>query len=273
MTEREEDAPGNSDPAARWLAAFRGLPAGWYRDRADPKSARYWDGETLSLDTRPVARAQCQAPPSPPASLPTAGSRHAVATYPVFSSASEVPSSSAANGSSERVRRRPGLRAAILSRRTLFVACALAVPVVVGVVLVELGKSPAPADTAASASTGHSTTTTTFPSTTTTTKAPPLPADQQSSADEAANALVSNWSSGNWLAGLTVATPQAVRALFADPYQSGQAIDRGCGSGAPPVTCTFGPPGNANPGDAIYSLTVSKSPQGGWYVSSVQVER
>jgi hypothetical protein len=59
--------------------------------------------------------------------------------------------------------------------------------------------------------------------------------------------------------------------LFATPYASGMAIDRGCSTSAPPVVCTFGPPGGASPTDPIYQVYVSQTARG-WYVSSVKVE-
>jgi hypothetical protein len=51
------------------LAAYQGLAPGWYRDVTAPDLARYWDGVTLSQETRPVAP---PAPPPPPAN-PSAG--------------------------------------------------------------------------------------------------------------------------------------------------------------------------------------------------------
>jgi hypothetical protein len=70
---------------------------------------------------------------------------------------------------------------------------------------------------------------------------------------------------------LSVATPSAVVMLFGATYASGMAIDRGCSTSAPPVVCTFGPPGGASPTDPIYEVYVSQAP-GGWYVSTVKVE-
>jgi hypothetical protein len=108
------------------------------------------------------------------------------------------------------------------------------------------------------------------PPTTTTTIA--IPSAPQPSADQAANALVSDWASGNRAGALTVATAPAVATLFALPYPNGLAIDRGCSTAFPPATCTFGPPGGANPNLPIYSLTLANAPNGNWYVSAVQVE-
>jgi hypothetical protein len=71
---------------------------------------------------------------------------------------------------------------------------------------------------------------------------------------------------------LTVATAPAVAVLFAVAYPRGLAINRGCSTGSAPVTCTFGPPGGANPNLPIYSLTVATTPVGAWYVSAAQVE-
>jgi serine/threonine protein kinase len=66
------------------LAAYRNLPPGWYRDAAEPTMARYWDGNVLGAERRPVAPAvdaptvqtQSQsrltvAPSTPSAQLPT----------------------------------------------------------------------------------------------------------------------------------------------------------------------------------------------------------
>ena len=114
------------------------------------------------------------------------------------------------------------------------------------------------------------TTTTSSTSRTAPTVAVP-PTSLQSTPDAAANALVSSWGTGNRAAALTVASPPAVSTLFAMPYSSGMAEDRGCSSSFLPIVCTFGPPGGASPADPIYEISVSKAP-GGWYVSSVKTE-
>jgi hypothetical protein len=98
-----------------------------------------------------------------------------------------------------------------------------------------------------------------------------LPTALSPSADAAATALVSSWSTGNKAAALTVATPAAVNTLFAAPYTSGLAIARGCSTEFSPIVCTYGPPGGASPSDAIYQVLVSQT-AGGWYVSSVRVQ-
>src|SRR6202050_4365847 len=107
------------------------------------------------------------------------------------------------------------------------------------------------------------------PLTSTTTQA--LPTALQPSADAAANALVSNWAAGNRAGALTVATEPAVVALFAAPFASGLAIDRGCSSTFQPIICTFGPPGGASPTDPSYEISVTQA-AGGWYVSSLKIE-
>jgi hypothetical protein len=89
--------------------------------------------------------------------------------------------------------------------------------------------------------------------------------------EAAATALVSSWATQDRAAALTVATPAAVTALFAVPYASGLAEDRGCSTSFTPIVCTFGPPGGASPNDPIYQVYVSQAP-GGWYVSSVKLE-
>jgi hypothetical protein len=116
---------------------------------------------------------------------------------------------------------------------------------------------------------GPTSTTTLAHDTTTTTVA--LPTALKPSAEAAAEALVSDWSTGNRLAALSVATPAAATTLFAVPYASGLAIDRGCSTAFTPIVCTFGPPGGASPTDPIYEIRVNQS-SGGWYVSSVKIE-
>ncbi len=98
-----------------------------------------------------------------------------------------------------------------------------------------------------------------------------LPTTLSPSADAAATALVSNWSTNNRSAALTVATPTAVAALFHMPYTAGMALDRGCSTSFTPIVCTFGPNGGASPTDPIYEIKVSQV-EGGWYVSSVNIE-
>jgi len=113
--------------------------------------------------------------------------------------------------------------------------------------------------------------TTTTPSTSRTTTTMALPTALQPGAEAAATTLVSNWAAGNRTAALTVATQAAVTTLFAVPYASGQALDRGCSTSFIPIVCTFGPPGGASPTDPIYEIDVSQT-AGGWYVSSVKIE-
>jgi len=134
---------------------------------------------------------------------------------------------------------------------------------VVGVVLVHVAhQSDAKVTQAALV-----TTTTTTAATTTTV----LPTALSSSADAAATALVSSWSTNDRAVALTVATPAAVNTLFGVPYTSGQAIARGCSTSFTPIVCTYGPPGGASPSDPIYQIMVSQT-NGGWYVSSVKKE-
>jgi hypothetical protein len=104
-----------------------------------------------------------------------------------------------------------------------------------------------------------------------TTTSVPIPSAPKPSAEAAAQALVSSWSTGNRLAALSVATPAAATTLFAATYNSGLVIDRGCSTSFTPIVCTFGPPGGASPTDPIYEILVSQS-SGGWYVSSVKIE-
>jgi hypothetical protein len=120
---------------------------------------------------------------------------------------------------------------------------------------------------AAPSARAHVTTTSALVTTTTTA----LPATLSPSAEAAATALVSSWSTNNRSAALTVATPIAVSTLFSVRYASGLAISRGCSSSFSPIVCTYGPPGGASPTDAIYQIKVSQV-AGGWYVSSVVIE-
>ncbi len=131
-----------------------------------------------------------------------------------------------------------------------------------------------PTTTAATATTLQtippaSTTSTTVP--VPTTAAPVIPPAPQPTAEAAANALVGYWASGNRTTALRVATPQAVTTLFAVPYPSGLAVDRGCTSAFPPIICTFGAPGGGPTNAPIYQLYESQAP-GGWYVGSVQIQ-
>jgi hypothetical protein len=112
-------------------------------------------------------------------------------------------------------------------------------------------------------------TTTSSPLRTTTTVA--LPTALKPAPEDAATALVSSWAAGNRAAALGVATQVAVTTLFATPYASGLALDRGCSTSFSPIVCTFGPPGGAPPTDPIYEIDVSQA-TGGWYVSSVKIQ-
>jgi hypothetical protein len=106
------------------------------------------------------------------------------------------------------------------------------------------------------------------PATTTTVVVPP---NLQPRAESAAGILVSGWAAGDRGKALSVATPQAVNTLFSVPYPGGLAIDRGCSSSAPPVVCTYGPPGGGPPNSPIYQIYASEGPAG-WFVSSVVIE-
>ena len=127
--------------------------------------------------------------------------------------------------------------------------------------------SSAPSTTKASAAPTTTLPATTVPTTAASGGVPPAP---QPTADQAANALISSWASGNRPRAMSVATSEVVAVLFATPYQSGMAIDRGCNSQSP-ATCAFGPPGGASPSDPLYQLTVTQVP-GGWYVSAMQIQ-
>jgi hypothetical protein len=99
-----------------------------------------------------------------------------------------------------------------------------------------------------------------------------VPPDPQPSADGAATALIHAWAADDQADALTVATPEAVTALFAVAYPAGAAIDRGCSNPAfLPVVCSWGPPGGGNSNDALFQLSVSQA-GANWYVSSVDIE-
>ncbi len=94
----------------------------------------------------------------------------------------------------------------------------------------------------------------------------------QASPDAAAATLVNAWANGDRAIATSEATPQAVTTLFAARYPGpGLAISRGCSVAFPPLVCTYGPPGGADPSDAIYEIMVSRT-AAGWYVSSVQIQ-
>jgi hypothetical protein len=161
----------------------------------------------------------------------------------------------------ERGKPEPLSRSLKIAYGVVFVALALSA---LGLVYVHLGHTGSAPSTHAEGTT----TTSSAPRTTTTVA---LPTALQPGAEAAATALVSSCATGNKPAALTVATPAAVTALFAVPYASGLAIDRGCSSSFTPIVCTFGPPGGASPTDPIYEIDVSQA-SGGWYVSSVKIE-
>jgi len=112
-------------------------------------------------------------------------------------------------------------------------------------------------------------TTTTMVHVTTATRV--VPTTLSPSAEAAARALVSSWSTNNRSAALAEATPTAVATLFTARYASGLAVDRGCSTSFTPIVCTFGPSGGASPTDPIYEIMVSQV-EGGWFVSSVKIE-
>ena len=120
--------------------------------------------------------------------------------------------------------------------------------------------------------------TTRAPATPPTTSAPATPPTTtwiatapQPNAAAAAAALVSDWATTNRAGARSVATPQAIAAIFSAPYPGNAAIDRGCTSDFPPIVCTYGPPGGGPSTDPLYQIYVTQSPSG-WYVSSVTVE-
>jgi hypothetical protein len=93
----------------------------------------------------------------------------------------------------------------------------------------------------------------------------------QATPDAAASVLVQDWSGANRSSAALVASPRAVATLFSVAYPGGGlALSRGCSAAFPPIVCTYGPPGGANPNDAIFELYESHTAQG-WYVASVTI--
>lgn len=99
-----------------------------------------------------------------------------------------------------------------------------------------------------------------------------VPPTRQRTAQAAADFLIGAWAGANRTQAATGATADAVHALFAVPYPSGEADNRGCSDGAPPIACSYGPPGGGDPNAAIFIVQVSQASDGGWYASSVRIE-
>ncbi len=260
--------PSGPSPAELQMAgagAYQGLPSGWYRDPTDSASARYWDGTTLGDEKRPVAHPAMAS--SPPASNVSAPEIHGnVDPFGVSATPPLAPPSSPPSPSDKRPLYREGW---------LWLSI-VAVILVIGIV-VSNGDGTSNGSSNVASNTGTVATTTTTVSAPATTQVAPtttttlVPVAPQPTADGAGNALINAWAKGNQPQALSVATTQAVSTLFANTYMSGAATDRGCSTGSPPVTCTFGPPGGASPNDPIFSLTVAQVPSGKWYISAVQV--
>ena len=147
-----------------------------------------------------------------------------------------------------------------------------------GLLAAACSSTPASAPTTSTSTTGAPGATSTTAATTTTTGPPPstttapaIPTGLQSSAANAANALVAAWAANNQARALSVATSQAVTTLFADKYPGSLAGSRGCSSSFQPIVCTYGPPGGGPSNAPIFQI-YSSEVSGGWYVSSVQIE-
>ena len=94
------------------------------------------------------------------------------------------------------------------------------------------------------------------------------PSSPQPSPDAAAAALVDDWSTGNRSGADAVAAPDAVAALFAQPYPAGYLQSRGCTDPSTnPGTCTYA---NRETG-GLYEIGVTRTGTA-WYVSTVNVE-
>ncbi|MGA2520288.1 MAG: hypothetical protein ABSG81_05645 [Acidimicrobiales bacterium] len=171
----------------------------------------------------------------------------------------------------------------LFSSRPVRAVQGLAALGVLGVLATACSSTPAAApstsSTAATTAPTAATSTSAAPAVTTTTTSPPVPTTAapaiptglQSSAANAAGALVSAWAADNTARALSVATSQSVTTLFANKYPGGLAISRGCSSSFQPIVCTYGPPGGGDSNDPIYQI-YSSEVSGGWYVSSVQIE-
>ena len=210
-----------------------------------------------------VVQTQVSIPPVVPTSDATDGHLHIVHPTPPVVESLNV-------GADDRPESGVGYREPEAMSRQLKIAyaivCGLLAVSVLGLVYVHLVSHSGGQDSTLAART---TSTTLVPGTTTTEV---LPTALSPSAEAAATALVSSWSANNRSAALTVATTTAVGTLFSSPYASGLAISRGCSTSFSPIVCVFGPPGGASPTDPLYKIKVSQVP-GGWFVSSVDVEK
>ncbi|MDR3650977.1 MAG: hypothetical protein P4L20_17960 [Acidimicrobiales bacterium] len=159
---------------------------------------------------------------------------------------------------------------------------AAAVAAVLGVGAAACSSNPAAAPPTQPTTTLASSATTTVPTSTapttapgpvpTTTAPPAVPPAPQPSAEDAANALVGYWASGNRAAAMRVATAPAVATLFGVAYPNGLAVNRGCSSSFSPIVCTYGAPAGGPVNAPIYQLDEVQAPSGGWYVNTVQIE-
>jgi hypothetical protein len=107
--------------------------------------------------------------------------------------------------------------------------------------------------------------------TTTTSTVPPTtvfaPSAPQASKDAAASHLVASWQAGDRASALTAAAPDAVAALFAQPYPAGGLQARGCSNAvAGPSSCIYRILANGN----LVDISVLSGP-GGWFASAAVV--
>jgi len=212
--------------------------------------------KTDLVEETPVEVAPLELEPEPPAPITLSA---------VDTTVHEEEETGRADQPSEDRPRQSGLKLA-----AILVGSALAITIVVAAFRSSAGPHTAGASTptfASTTTTASPTTTTTAAPTTTATPLPPLP---QSTAEGAARAFIAGWAQNSEPAAAQVGTSQAVVTIFVNKYQAGLAIDRGCNT-VSPATCAFGPPGGASPADPLYQLTVAQEPNGGWYVSAVQI--
>lgn len=244
-----------------------------------PLSVDHVDEQPVPAETSAPksARTVTDAPPNDGQSADAAPQRGAVPLSPSRSSAYEVPVAPDTPTQRDSVWEESDRSLAAPPSRGRKIAYGIVLAVLgaslVGLFIVHFPSGGAPSKGHVGHA-GHAaratTTTSSRPAASTTTTAA-IPSALKPDPDTAASALVSSWASGNRATALTVASPSAVAALFAAPYKSGLAEDRGCSTAFSPIVCTFGPPGGASPTDAIYQIDVSQA-SGGWYVSAVKVQ-
>ncbi len=90
--------------------------------------------------------------------------------------------------------------------------------------------------------------------------------------EDAANALVGYWASGNGPLPCAWQPLLQSRPCSVWPIPTGWPINRGCSSSFSPIVCTYGAPAGGPVNAPIYQLDEVQAPSGGWYVNTVQIE-